>query len=291
MKKAIAIDGNSLFYRMYYATKNQLDFAIKNNWTPNNGIKLMLSTVNKLITNNDYDYVFIAFDAGKKTFRHDLMNTYKSGRSETPDELIKQMNDTILMLKALGICVMSKEGVEADDLIGSFVKKMNCNDIFCDVFSSDKDLLQLVNEKCNVKLLKTGISNIDEYNINNFSEKFYGLKPYQVIEYKAIIGDKSDRLQGVNGIGEKTGVELLLKYETIDNIYNNLEDLSIKNKEKFVISKESAMICKKMATILVNQFDDVEIELFKISDKKNDIIEELINKYNLSKLFFLKESK
>ena len=291
MKKAIAIDGNSLFYRMYYATKNQVDFAIKNNLTPNNGIKLMLSTINKLLTNTCYDYVFIAFDAGKKTFRHELMDEYKTGRSKTPDELIKQMNDTIRILSALGYYVISKDGIEADDLIGSFVKIMNNNDIYCDVFSSDKDLLQLVNEKCNVNLLKTGVSNIEVYNINNFEEKYYGLKPCQVIEYKAIVGDKSDKLIGINGVGEKTGIDLLLKYQTLENIYTNINDLSEKLKEKFITNIETGRLCKKMATILNDQFLDYDINDFKLKEKNFNIIKELINKYKLSKLTFLFEEK
>ncbi len=287
MKKAIAIDGNSLFYRMYYATQNQVDFAIKNNWTPNNGIKLMLSTIQKLTKNNDYQYIFIAFDAGKKTFRHELLKDYKSGRSQTPDELIKQMNDTIKMLGALGFCVMSKEGVEADDLIGSFVNFMTNQNIVCDVYSSDKDLLQLVSNTCTVKLLKTGISNIDEYNINNFSEKYHGLLPHQVIEFKSIIGDKSDKLIGVNGIGEKTGVELLKKYETLEKIYEHLDELSLKNKEKFLNSKEMAFICKRMATILKDELNDKDLNFFNAKNKNESIIKEIVDKYKLYSLNFL----
>lgn len=285
--KSIAIDGNSLFYRMYYATKNQLEYAIKNGWKPNNGIKLMISTVHKLITENNYNYVFIAFDAGKKTFRHEMLGDYKSGRSETPDELIKQMNDSITLLEAMGYCVMSKEGIEADDLIGSYTKLMEKNNIECDVYSSDKDLLQLVTSNCRVNLLKTGISNIEVYDINNFESKFYGIKPLQVIDFKAIIGDKSDKLLGVNGIGEKTGVELIKKYGSLENIYENIDELSEKNKEKFTNSRDMAFLCKKMATILTDQFDNSLINDFSIRHKDEETINKIIKYYNLNKLDFL----
>lgn len=290
-KKGIAIDGNSLFYRMYYATEMQMKYAIENNWIPNNGIKLMLSTINKILEKENYDYILIAFDHGEKTFRHELVDSYKTGRSATPDELIKQMNDTIIMLKALGYCVMSKKGIEADDLIGSFANKMNLSNIECDVYTSDKDMLQLVNKYTKVKLLKTGISNIDEFNFDNFNEKFFGLYPNQVIEYKAIIGDKSDNIIGVNGIGQKNGVALLLKYPNLESIYENLETLSENIRNKLVISKEIAFQSRYLATILLDEFKDINIDTFITQDKSDEIIIELINKYKLNSLTFLITNK
>lgn len=290
-KKGIAIDGNSLFYRMYYATEMQMKYAIENNWIPNNGIKLMLSTINKILEKENYDYILIAFDHGEKTFRHELVDSYKTGRSATPDELIKQMNDTIIMLKALGYCVMSKKGIEADDLIGSFANKMNLSNIECDVYTSDKDMLQLVNKYTKVKLLKTGISNIDEFNFDNFNEKFFGLSPNQVIEYKAIIGDKSDNIIGVNGIGQKNGVALLLKYPNLESIYENLETLSENIRNKLVISKEIAFQSRYLATILLDEFKDINIDTFITQDKSDEIIIELINKYKLNSLTFLITNK
>lgn len=291
MKKALAIDGNSLFYRMYYATQNQVEIALKNNWTPNNGIKLMLSSINKIISNNQYDYIFIAFDHGTKTFRHELGIEYKAKRQKTPDELIKQMKDTIKILDALGYCVMSKEGVEADDLIGSFSNIMATNGIQCDIYSSDKDLLQLVNKNVSVKLLKAGLTHVDEFNDDNFQSKFFNLTPRQIIDYKAIVGDKSDNLPGINGIGEKTGIDLLNKYQSLENIYDHLNELSIKNQEKFISQKDIAYTCKKMATILLDELDSCQLEAFTIKNKKNEIIKEIVIKYQLFKLNFLVEDR
>ncbi len=291
MKKALAIDGNSLFYRMYYATQNQVEVALANHWVPNNGIKLMLSTINKIVSSTNYDYVFIAFDAGSKTFRHSMIDGYKDGRSKTPDELIKQMNDTIITLKALGYYVTSKEGIEADDLIGSFAHLMSENQIACDVYSSDKDLLQLVDQYTTVKLIKTGLSNVEEYTLDNFQQKFYNLTPKQIIEYKAIVGDSSDNIPGVNGIGEKTGIALINEYGSLENIYNNIDKLTKSQQEKFLSQKEMAHTYKKIVTILTDQYAGYSLDSFLKQAKDFDQLQSIVDKYKLSKLTFLLENK
>ncbi|MGL4948267.1 MAG: 5'-3' exonuclease [Mycoplasma sp.] len=291
MKKALAIDGNSMFYRMYYGTLKQMEYAISNNWTPNNAIRLMVNQVLKFLKDDQYDYYLIAFDAGKQTFRHDQLETYKQNRQKTPDELISQMQDCKIALEALGVKVMARNGIEADDLVGSFAKIMNDNDIFVDIFTSDKDLLQSVGPKCNVNLMKTGLSVLDVYDNDNFSEKFFNLNPDQVIHYKSIIGDSSDALPGVAGVGPKTGVDLLLKYKTLDNIYENLDELSEKQQEKFNNSKEIAYKCLSLAEILTNQLDDESIDNFKVKEMQRDIIVATIKKYKLKDLqVFLDES-
>ncbi len=290
-KKALAIDGNSLFYRMYYATQNQVEYALQNHWTPNNGIKLMLSTINKIVSSDQYDYVFIAFDAGSKTFRHTMIEGYKDGRTKTPDELIKQMHDTMLMLSALGYYVVSKEGIEADDLIGSFSHLMSQNEIACHIYTSDKDLLQLVNEYTTVRLLKTGLSKIEEYNIQNFQEKFFNLTPSQIIEYKTIIGDKSDNIPGINGVGEKTGISLINKYGSLQNIYEHLNELSPALQEKFINQKNLAETYRQIVTILINQYDGMQVDEFIKKNKDFTTITRIVKEYNLSKLTFLLEDK
>lgn len=244
----------------------------------------MLNNVIKLLSNNTFDYCLIAFDAAKKTFRHEMMDTYKQNRTKTPDELIKQMNDCIIALKALGINVQQNVNFEADDLVGSFSSLMNANDIAVEIYSSDKDLLQLVNDKTNVNLMLKGISLLDTYDINNFSQKYFGLEPYQVIEYKSIIGDSSDCLPGVSGVGPKTGVDLIKKYKTIDNIYENLDSLTDSVKNKFINSKEVAFKCKKMATIVRNIFDNQNINDFRINEIDFDTLKDIANKYNLKDL-------
>ncbi len=283
-KKALVIDGNSMFYRMYYATMNQVEYALNQGWTPNNAIKLMLNTVIKLLGQNHYDYCLIAFDAHEPTFRHELLETYKEGRDKTPDELYKQMQDTIIALEAMGITTMAIPKIEADDLVGSCAHLMAQQNIHTDVYSSDKDLLQLVSQHCTVHLMKTGISNIASHTPNNFKDLFFGLEPLQVIDYKAIIGDSSDCLPGVKGIGPKTGVDLIIKYGSLENVYDHLDELSSSQQAKFNESKEIAFKCKKMATILTNVFDDKNISEFAIKKLDANKLEPIIDKYKLKDL-------
>ncbi|MGL4950507.1 MAG: 5'-3' exonuclease [Mycoplasma sp.] len=285
MKKALAIDGNSMFYRMYYATMKQVEYALANNWTPNNAIKLMINQLIKFMDDESYDYYFVAFDAGKKTFRHENLDSYKQNRQKTPDELISQMQDCKIALEALGINILAREGIEADDLVGSFAKIMNDKGILVDIYTSDKDLLQMVGPLCNVNLMKTGVSVLDIYTNDNFKEKFHNLTPRQVIDYKSIVGDSSDCLPGVSGIGPKTGIDLIVKYQSLANIYNNLSDLSEKQQEKFINSKEMAFKCLELAEILTNQFDDDNaIENYLLKDMNFNILENVVKKYKLKDL-------
>lgn len=284
MKKALAIDGNSMFYRMYYATLKQLEYSILSNNTPNNAIRLMLSQLVKLIKSNEYEYYFVAFDKGCHTFRHNELESYKENRKKTPDELFHQMTDCITAINDLGITTMSDDDLEADDLIASFAQLMNNQGVFVDVFSSDKDLLQLVNTHCTVNLMKTGLSVLEVYTADNFQSKFFDLSPAQVIEYKSIVGDLSDRLKGVPGIGKKTGVDLLLQYGSLDNIYVNLHSLSSSQQKKFIEHKESAYQCKRLATLCKDKLLDRDPESFKQQSMNIAHLKEIILKYNLNDL-------
>ncbi len=285
LKKAIVIDGNSLFYRMYYATTNLVDFAKANNLIPNNAIKMMMNIILKYLNNDKYDYFFIAFDAKAKTFRHSEFDDYKKNRVKAPDELYLQMADTIEAIDALGIKVMQKPGIEADDLVGSFVKLMSKNGILVDILSSDKDLLQLVDNNCTVYLIKKGISELDEYNIVNFKDKFFGLLPNQVIEYKAIVGDTSDCLPGIKGIGPKTGINLLQQYGNLENIFLHLSELSEINKQKFIKDKEIAFKCRELAKILTNEFDNnYSVDEFLLKKMCREKLLPIIKKYKLKNL-------
>ncbi len=284
MKKAIVFDGNSLFYRMYYATIKQAEYAKLNNLTPNNGIRLTINVILKYLENNEYEYYFVAFDHSEQTFRHHDFENYKKGRQKAPDDLYTQMIDTIDCLNYLGIKALQKPKIEADDLVGSFTKLMNDHNISVDVITSDKDLLQLVNQQCSVHLMKQGVSNLDLFSISNFKDKFFGLNPQQIIEYKAIVGDNSDNLPGINGIGPKTGIDLLLKYHDLDNIYNHLNELSLNLQKKFNESKAMAYQCRQLSTILLNELNDCQINDFKIQKYDLDKLQTIINKYHLKQL-------
>ena len=283
-KKAIAIDGNSLIYRCFYATYNQLQYYKDHNLQPVNALNLFIYSVLKLINEKKYDYALIAFDHGKKTFRTEKFEQYKEGRKPMPDELISQLSEIRSSVEMMGILGMSKENYEADDLIGSFAKIMNNNDVKLDIYSSDRDMLQLVNSNTTIKLFKTGVSAFDEYNMENFSEKFFGLIPEQITDYKGIAGDNSDFLKGIPSIGPKTTVNLLLKYRNLENIYSHISELPLSQQKKLCEYKKNAFECKELATILSNLLDNEDINKFKLCPCDFDKLLSLLNKYHLNKL-------
>lgn len=165
-------------------------------------------------------------------------------------------------MEAMGIYCYSMEDYEADDLVGSFCKIMNHQNIGVDVYTSDKDLLQLVNKLTNLHLFKVGISTTQVYTFENFSQLFFGLQPNQIVDYKAIIGDGSDNYAGVKGIGPKTASNLLKKYQTVNNIYQHLDELAPAQKQKFIDCKKQADLCYKLATLKTHLFDDQTIDTF-----------------------------
>ena len=284
MKRAVVIDGNSLTYRMFYATYNLAQYAVEHNFQPVNALKLMIDTCFKIKTTGNYEYCLIAFDYGKKTFRHETYEEYKAGRKSMPQELVTQMPLVQESLKLMGYNVLSREGIEADDLIGSFCKVMNLAEVHVDVYSSDKDMLQLVNQYNSIHLIKSGLTDMQINTLANFSELNYGLEPKQIPDFKGIVGDSSDNLHGVKGIGLKTGVKLLLKYHTLENIYDHLEDLTPVNQKKFSESKDSAYMCKELATINTDQFDDKNTDDFKFKQPDLKTLYNMVKKYKISGL-------
>ena len=260
MKKIIMIDGNNLMFRSYYATAYNGNFMNNSKGFPTNALFGFANMINKIINEENPEYIIVAFDKGK-TFRHEQYEGYKDGRVETPDELIKQFPKAKELLTAMGIKYYEIEGYEADDIIGTFAK-------FCDddkdfigtIVSSDKDLLQLISTDVDIKLLKQ--KDYIRYNEKTFEEA-YGIKPINVIDLKALMGDSSDNIPGVKGIGEKTALKLLHEYKTLDNIYQNANNIKGKLGEKLRNDKENAYKSYHLATII----KDVPLEI-TIEDTK-----------------------
>ncbi|WEK82813.1 MAG: 5'-3' exonuclease [Mycoplasma sp.] len=285
--KAVAIDGNCLMYRCFFATLNQLEYYKKNNLKPVNALNLFIMSVLKILKRNDYQYGIIAFDAGKTTFRTEQYSDYKKNRKPMPDALYDQLSDIQDVVEPLGFFKLIKVNYEADDLIGSFNKLMNQNNIEVDIYTSDRDMLQLVDEDTTVQMLKSGTSVIQEYNINNFSSLFDGLWPYQIPEYKGLAGDSSDHIKGIPGVGHQTAVKLLTYYKTIDNLFakiNETDLISVKLKEKIIDHKDQAFKCKALATIYQDLLTNKSIANFKLNSLNNSYLEELTNKYHLHSL-------
>lgn len=283
MKRALVVDGNSLVYRMFYATYSLAEYSVKHNLQPVNALKLMIDTMFRLLKNN-YTYCLVAFDHGKRTIRHEVYEDYKSGRKKMPNELVSQLPLIKKALEYMGINIISKEGIEADDFVGSFSKLMSNNDIKVDIYSSDKDMLQLVDKNVNVNILKSGLSDVIVHTLSNFAELNYGLNPNQIIDYKGIVGDSSDNLPGVKGIGLKTCVKLLQKYSTLENIYSHLDELTPVNQQKFITSKDNAFMSKQIATIDTNLFINESLDNFLFKQTNYTSLLSMIKKYNINGL-------
>ena len=281
MKKVILVDGNNLLFRSYYATAYTGNIMKNSKGFPTNGLFGFVNMMNKIIAEEDPKYIMVAFDIGK-TFRHDKYDAYKGGRNETPDDLKKQFPVAKEILSAMGITYLEKEGFEADDIIGTMARMVDENDDFiATIVSSDKDLLQLISNDVEVKLLKT--KDYIRMNEEVFFET-YGIKPIRMIDLKSLMGDASDNIPGVRGIGEKTALKLLQQYDTLDNLYEHIDEIKGALHNKLVDGKDSAYMSYEMATIyrevpdlcnlddieyrgannleLVNLYTDLEFHLF-----------------------------
>lgn len=246
MKKVILIDGNNFMFRSYYATAYTGNIMKNSKGFPTNALYGFVSMINKIVHEEKPEYMAVAFDIGTN-FRKQKYETYKDGRSETPDELKMQMPIARDVLDAMGIKHFELEPYEADDIIGTFAKKCNEDPEYkAVIITSDKDLLQLISDEVEVKLLKT--KDYIRYNPQTFLED-WGIKPIRIIDYKALAGDSSDNIPGVRGIGDKTAINLLKTYDTIEDIYEHIDEIKGKMKEKLILDKENAFISKEIATI------------------------------------------
>lgn len=252
MKKIVLIDGNNLLFRSYYATAYSSGVMKNSKGFPTNALYGFTNMINKIVKEEEPDYMLVALDKGK-TFRHDSYIDYKAGREETPDDLKVQIEYSKKLLDALGISWNESPGYEADDIIGTMSRKVDDTTEVL-IISSDRDLLQLINDKVKVKLLKSkGNILLD---INNFEEE-YGIEPNKIIDLKGLQGDLSDNIPGVKGIGEKTALKLLSEYKSIENIYVNIDKIKGKVKENLIEYKDDAFMSKQLATI----YKEIPIEL------------------------------
>ena len=272
MKKITMIDGNNLMFRSYYATAYNGNFMNNSKGFPTNALFGFVNMIYKIISEEKPEYILVAFDKGK-TFRHEQYENYKDGRVETPDELKKQFPKAKELLTAMGIKYYEIDNYEADDIIGTFAK-------FCDddpdfigtIVSSDKDLLQLISNDVDIKLLKQ--KDYIRYNEKTFKED-YGINPINVIDLKALMGDPSDNIPGVKGVGEKTALKLLHEYKTLDGIYNNIESIKGKLKEKLVQDKENAYKSYNLATIIKDVPLEISVEDTKYQGENKEKLTEL----------------
>ena len=252
------MDGNNLLFRSFYATAYQGVIMKNSKGFPTNALYGFIQMMNKIIKEENPSYILVAFDKGK-TFRHEKYKDYKAGRAAMPDELRLQFPEAKTVLDTMGIKYFEIDQYEADDIIGTVSKIVDQEDEFiATIISSDKDLLQLISDEVTVKLLKQNDS------IMMTKEEFrnvYQTDPIHMIDLKALMGDSSDNIPGVKGIGEKTAVQLLSKYGTLDGVYENLESISLKTREKLENDRDNAYKSYDLATI----YRDVPID-FSLED-------------------------
>ena len=274
MDKIILLDGNSLSYRAYYAMpalKNKKGLYTNSVY----GFTLMLE---KILEDTKPKYALVAFDKGKETFRHKSYEAYKGTRDKTPNELVEQFGYVRELLDSYGIKYEEHLEYEADDIIGSYAKIAEKAGLEVIIVSGDKDLTQLASDNITVYYTKRGVTEIDYYTPEFINEK-YGLTPQQIIDMKGLMGDKSDNIPGIPGVGEKTAIKLLTEYETVENVLENIDNISGKKlKERLTEGKEDAVLSKKLATIFTDVPVDNKIEdlTFKEDrEKKKELFEKL----------------
>ena len=286
MEKIILVDGNNLLFRSYYATAYNGNFMNNSKGFPTNALFGFVNMINKIVAEEKPVYMLVAFDKGK-TFRHEKYTEYKGGRGETPDELKKQFPIAKELLTAMGIKYYEIDNYEADDIIGTFSHMCDNDPNYQGlIISSDKDLLQLISDEVEMKLLKS--KDYIRYNKESFKEE-WGIDPIKVVDLKALMGDASDNIPGVKGIGEKTALKLLQTYSSLDGVYESIDNISGKLKEKLINDKANAYMSYDLATIYTKV--PLEINLEDIKYKECDK-EKLISIYeDLEFYSFLKKIK
>lgn len=276
MKKVILVDGNNLLFRSYYATAYNGVIMKNSKGFPTNALYGFINMMKKIIEEEKPNYIMVAFDKGK-TFRHDKYDSYKAGRQEMPDELRVQFPEAKSVLDAMGIFHYEIDNYEADDIIGTVSKMVDEEDQFiATIVSSDKDLLQLISDEVDVKLLKqSGFIRMDR---NEFF-KTYQVEPIRMIDLKALMGDTSDHIPGVKGIGEKTAINLLSQYDSLDNLYNHIDEVKGKTQEKLIMDKENAYMSYDLATIYREVPLDFELEDLKYRGENQAMFIEKLEEY------------
>ncbi|TKC15766.1 DNA polymerase I [Robertmurraya kyonggiensis] len=290
-KKLVLIDGNSIAYRAFFA----LPLLNNDKGIHTNAIYGFTMMLMKILEDEKPTHIMVAFDAGKTTIRHSTFSEYKGGRQKTPPELSEQFPYIRELLDAYGISRYELENYEADDIIGTLSLEAEKDGFEVKVISGDKDLTQLSSDKTTVSITKKGITEIEEYTPAHIKEK-YGLIPEQIIEMKGLMGDASDNIPGVPGVGEKTAIKLLKEFQTVENLIASIDKVSgNKLKEKLEEFKDQALMSKELATIIRDapvqiDLEEVEYEGFE-QDKLVKFFKELGFNSLLEKMDVAEEAK
>lgn len=282
MEELILIDGNSLLFKAFYATSYTGNYMVNRNGIPTNGVYGFARMVEKIISTNP-KYVIVAFDYGKKTFRNELLDTYKATRKETPQELVPQFALAREYLTAHNITWYEVEGYEGDDIIGTLVDFGEKNNLKVSVYTGDKDANQLISSQTTIYRTVKGVTELDIYNEQTLLDK-YGLKPDQFRDFLGLMGDSSDNIPGIKGVGEKTALKLLHQYGTIEGLQEHQDEIKGKMGEKIRAGMEDALMSKKVATILRNIPIDVDLEKATYQGYDYETLKSFYEKYDMNSL-------
>ncbi|OMH92163.1 DNA polymerase I [Staphylococcus argenteus] len=266
MNKLVLIDGNSLSFRAFYA----LPLLSNKAGIHTNAVYGFAMLLEKILKEEKPDHFLVAFDAGKTTFRNEKYSEYKGGRQKTPPELSEQFPYIRQLLDAYHIKRYELDNYEADDIIGTLSKEADKAGFQTIIITGDRDLTQLATDNVTIYYTKKGVTDVDHYTPEFISEKYNGLTPSQIIDMKGLMGDSSDNIPGVAGVGEKTAIKLLNQFNTVEGVYEHLEEVSGKKlKEKLENSKEDALMSKELATINVDSPIEVSLEDTLMTNQNN----------------------
>ncbi|MDY0294964.1 MAG: 5'-3' exonuclease H3TH domain-containing protein, partial [Acholeplasmataceae bacterium] len=267
MKRLVLIDGNSILFRAYYATAYpgaKLMQTASSIYT--NAVFAFVGMFEKIVTQDVTD-VLVAFDTKEPTKRHIAYEGYKAGRVKMPEELAQQIPLVNEYISLSGVKAYSKAGYEADDIIGTLAKRAAKEGVLVDIYSSDRDLLQLVDDKITVNLLKKGMTEVAKFTPASLLET-YGLTHEQMIDLKSLMGDPSDNIPGVPGVGEKTAVKLLQEYQNLEKILEVKDEIKGKLGENIRNNEHLAIMSKELVTIDTDGDIDLTIHDLKKEDVK-----------------------
>lgn len=262
LNKLVLIDGNSLSFRAFYA----LPLLSNHAGIHTNAVYGFAMLLEKIIKEEKPNHFLVAFDAGKTTFRHSKYSEYKGGRQKTPPELSEQFPYIRQLLDAYHIKRYELDNYEADDIIGTLSRQADEEDFETIIITGDRDLTQLATDNVTIYYTKKGVTDVDHYTPKFLAEKYNGLVPKQIIDMKGLMGDTSDNIPGVAGVGEKTAIKLLNQFESVEGVYEHIEEVTAKKlKEKLINSKDDALMSKDLATINVHSPIEVSLEDTKLT--------------------------
>ncbi|HPJ76306.1 MAG TPA: DNA polymerase I, partial [Clostridia bacterium] len=294
MNKLLLIDGNSILNRAFYGMAANM--LVTKDGTFTNAIYGFLNILEKYLVEDEPSHIAVAFDLKGKTFRHDMYDKYKAGRKGMPPELSMQLPILKEILTAMNIPILEKEGYEADDILGTLSLAAS-DQMAVTVLTGDKDMLQLVSDKCTVKIPTTssGQKTVNVFDLQTFIQE-YGINPDMFVDVKAIMGDKSDNIPGIEGIGQVGALSLIKEFKSLENIYSNIDSITKPAlKDKLEKNKEIAFLSKELSRINKNvPLDDISLDSIKRKSFNNDKLLELfrnlefnsfIQKFNLDETY------